>query len=59
MKTYQIPEQLLVSTLNYLSTKPFAEVYQLIGELQKITFPQPPVPPMPPEAANSQPEKKE
>lgn len=36
MQDYKINVQLLNALLNYLATKPFAEVHQVIGELQKL-----------------------
>ncbi len=32
-----ISKELAEKILQYLATKPFGEVYQLVGELQKIT----------------------
>jgi len=33
---YKIDEKLLNTVIQYLGTRPFAEVYQLIAELQKL-----------------------
>lgn len=34
MKTYTLPEESLNKFLNYLATRPYAEVFQLVAELQ-------------------------
>ena len=36
MKEYKIKEQVLNTVLQYLASKPYAEVYQLITELQRV-----------------------
>lgn len=36
MKTYQIPEDVLVGILNYLATKPYGEVAVGVTSLQKL-----------------------
>lgn len=49
MKTFAIPENVATAILNYLSTRPYREVYELITALQQIQpVGQPaPVPPIP------------
>ena len=34
MKTFTLPEEILVKTLNYLATRPYNEVAQLIQDIQ-------------------------
>lgn len=33
---FKISEELAQNVLNYLATKPFKEVFQIIGEFQKL-----------------------
>lgn len=33
---YKINEELLNATIQYLGTRPYAEIYKLIAELQKL-----------------------
>lgn len=33
---FKIKKEVLQATLNYLATRPFADVFQLIQELQKV-----------------------
>ncbi len=51
MKLFQVPEQLFQATLNYLSTKPYNEVNQLIqaiaGSVRVVEIPD--AQPAPPE----------
>jgi hypothetical protein len=39
-KDYKISKELTQSLLNYLATKPYSEVYNLIAELFKIAAPE-------------------
>jgi hypothetical protein len=34
MKEYKIKQDLLIEVLNYLVTKPYIEVYQMVAQLQ-------------------------
>lgn len=36
MKQFKVNENLIQVTLQYLATRPYAEVFQLISELQKV-----------------------
>lgn len=36
MKHLKVPENLAQAVVNYLGTRPFGEVFQLIQELQKV-----------------------
>jgi hypothetical protein len=36
MKTYSIPAELLQSNINYLGTRPYNEVANLIGQLMQL-----------------------
>lgn len=38
IKKLEVEEKLLMDILNYLATKPYAEVYGLIGRLQMLTY---------------------
>jgi len=48
MKNFIIPEQVLVAAVNYLGTKPYSEVSQLIAALSQLQ-PVPEVPEVNPE----------
>ncbi len=36
MREYKVNEQLLNTVIQYLASKPYWEVYQLVAELQKV-----------------------
>lgn len=37
MNTYSVNQDLLVAILNYLASKPYGEVYQLVASIQQLT----------------------